>query len=367
MGLRGVTCRCGGLTCVNDIPCEASARSQEVESCQARYQIVYAFRGYLFSWEPQVRESRRLPNRLLVPDRTVVEQGLRHLQQCNFLSLYTSGYAPDDIPCEASARSWEAESCQSSSACAPRVARGAGQADVMNGKATASYVAIRSRRGTGSHSQPSCVFKKVSAEQSLCKLCSAREVLLRDFSVIRAVGALLGMFSPRGHYFLGLCLVERQLDLTSVAARLRGSPVWFVRVRESKRPHTCHLARSRIVAEGLLHRQCNFLTVVHLGVRLFHHHEGQPSTSYGYVHTPRTSQSDVPPYLSLIRTRQEPSPHHDPTIQTVLHALDQLTPQQLNLIQSLVEGVTSSSSPSPSPSPRYPPLYISTTSPQSLV
>ncbi|MQL91300.1 hypothetical protein Taro_023919 [Colocasia esculenta] len=41
-----------------------------------------------------VRESRRLPNRLLVPGRTVAEQGLRHLQQCNFLSLYTSGYAP---------------------------------------------------------------------------------------------------------------------------------------------------------------------------------------------------------------------------------------------------------------------------------
>ncbi|MQL75019.1 hypothetical protein Taro_007388 [Colocasia esculenta] len=42
----------------------------------------------------QVRESRRLPNHLLVPGRTVAEQGLRHHQQCNFLSLYTSGYAP---------------------------------------------------------------------------------------------------------------------------------------------------------------------------------------------------------------------------------------------------------------------------------
>ncbi|MQM16477.1 hypothetical protein Taro_049436 [Colocasia esculenta] len=34
---------------------------------------------------------------------------------------------------------------ESSSACAPCVARGAGKADVMNGKATASYVAIRIR------------------------------------------------------------------------------------------------------------------------------------------------------------------------------------------------------------------------------
>ncbi|MQM08681.1 hypothetical protein Taro_041539, partial [Colocasia esculenta] len=80
MGLRGVTCRCGGL----------------------------------------VRESRRLPNRLLVPGRTVAEQGLRHHQQCNFLSLYISRYAPgsvvltcvNDIPCEASTRSREAESYQ---------------------------------------------------------------------------------------------------------------------------------------------------------------------------------------------------------------------------------------------------------------
>ncbi|MQL67789.1 hypothetical protein Taro_000083, partial [Colocasia esculenta] len=67
-----------------------------------------------------VRESRRLPNRLLVPGCTIAEQGLCHQQQCNFLSLYTSRYAPgfvvqtcvNDIPCEASARSRKAESCQ---------------------------------------------------------------------------------------------------------------------------------------------------------------------------------------------------------------------------------------------------------------
>ncbi|MQM02897.1 hypothetical protein Taro_035667, partial [Colocasia esculenta] len=106
--------------------------------------------------------------------------------------------------------------------------------------------------------------------------------------------------------FLGLCLVERQLDLTSVAARLGGSPVWFVRVsywcrepvcvtrvwhfptlahipgwicylfiyvvtvkrqavRVSRRPHTRRLAPSRVAAEGLHHRQCKSLSVVHLG------------------------------------------------------------------------------------------------------
>ncbi|MQL91743.1 hypothetical protein Taro_024359 [Colocasia esculenta] len=54
-----------------------------------RFTCVHEF---LCAW--QVRESKRLPHRLLVPGRTVAEQGLRHHQQCNFLSLYTSEYAP---------------------------------------------------------------------------------------------------------------------------------------------------------------------------------------------------------------------------------------------------------------------------------
>ncbi|MQL80436.1 hypothetical protein Taro_012875 [Colocasia esculenta] len=40
-----------------------------------------------------VRESRRLLALILVRSRTVAELGLHH-QQCNLLSLYTSGYAP---------------------------------------------------------------------------------------------------------------------------------------------------------------------------------------------------------------------------------------------------------------------------------
>ncbi|MQM15110.1 hypothetical protein Taro_048048, partial [Colocasia esculenta] len=58
---------------------------------------------------------------------------------------------------------------ESSSACMPRVACGAGQADLRNGKATAFCVAIR-------------------------------KVLLWNCQVIRAVGVLLGVFSPQGHY-----------------------------------------------------------------------------------------------------------------------------------------------------------------------
>ncbi|MQL97267.1 hypothetical protein Taro_029955, partial [Colocasia esculenta] len=44
--------------------------------------------------DAQVRESRRFPVLLLVLSRTVVEQGLRHLQQCKFPSLYALGHAP---------------------------------------------------------------------------------------------------------------------------------------------------------------------------------------------------------------------------------------------------------------------------------
>ncbi|MQL80441.1 hypothetical protein Taro_012878 [Colocasia esculenta] len=69
--------------------------------------------------------------------------------------------------------------------------------------------------------------------------------------------------------------VERQLDLSSVAASLRGRLVWFVRsfptepvtceahpylfqVRESRRLPVLHLVQSRTAAElGLHHQQCN--------------------------------------------------------------------------------------------------------------
>ncbi|MQL70244.1 hypothetical protein Taro_002569 [Colocasia esculenta] len=44
--------------------------------------------------------------------------------------------------------------------------------------------------------------------------------------------------------------VERQLDLSSVAARLRGSLVWFVRVKESMRVLVPLLVRDRTVVES---------------------------------------------------------------------------------------------------------------------
>ncbi|MQL72162.1 hypothetical protein Taro_004492 [Colocasia esculenta] len=50
-------------------------------------------------------------------------------------------------------------------------------------------------------------------------------------------------------------MVERQLDISSVATRLRSSHVWFVRVRESRRLLVLHLVQSCIVAELCLHLQ----------------------------------------------------------------------------------------------------------------
>ncbi|MQM05818.1 hypothetical protein Taro_038634 [Colocasia esculenta] len=45
-------------------------------------------------------------------------------------------------------------------------------------------------------------------------------------------------------------------------------------MRESRRPHTHRLALSSVVAEGLHHRQCKSLSVVHLGFPLyFYGHE----------------------------------------------------------------------------------------------
>ncbi|MQM18670.1 hypothetical protein Taro_051665 [Colocasia esculenta] len=51
----------------------------------------------------QVRESRRLLTLHLVPSRTVAGQAI------SFIFLWA---CVNDIPCEASARSWEAESDQ---------------------------------------------------------------------------------------------------------------------------------------------------------------------------------------------------------------------------------------------------------------
>ncbi|MQL88650.1 hypothetical protein Taro_021208 [Colocasia esculenta] len=56
---------------------------------------------------------------------------------------------------------------------------------------------------------------------------------------------------------MGVSLLSQWLE------RLTPTPF---QVRESRRPHTHHLALSCVVAEGLHDRQCNFLTVVHLGV-----------------------------------------------------------------------------------------------------
>ncbi|MQL91430.1 hypothetical protein Taro_024045 [Colocasia esculenta] len=100
-------------------------------------------------------------------------------------------------------------------------------AGVSRLKATAEYIAFRSRL-------------RRASQQSSWKLCSARGFLLWNFWAIRLVRARFDEFPPRARYVerrkrrAGIVLrilheVERQLDLLSMAARLRGSPVWFVR------------------------------------------------------------------------------------------------------------------------------------------
>ncbi|MQL98123.1 hypothetical protein Taro_030819 [Colocasia esculenta] len=110
---------------------------------------------------------------------------------------------------------------------------------------------------------------------------------------LKVPGMGLRQCGPQEWYWLDstvswLVLVERQLDLSSVAARLRGSSVWFVRgsfptepvtceahpysfhVRESRRLLILHLVLSRTVAEQGLHlQQCNFLSLCTSGFYLY--------------------------------------------------------------------------------------------------
>ncbi|MQL80817.1 hypothetical protein Taro_013269 [Colocasia esculenta] len=73
-------------------------------------------------------------------------------------------------------------------------------------------------------------------------------------------GARLGpadVWSAGVMLFLDLVEVERQLDLSSMAARLRGSLVLFVQVKESRRFLVPLLVRDRTVAESALRHQQN--------------------------------------------------------------------------------------------------------------
>ncbi|MQL85702.1 hypothetical protein Taro_018216 [Colocasia esculenta] len=94
-------------------------------------------------------------------------------------------------------------------------------------------------------------------------------VLLWNFWAIRLVRAWHDEFPPQGRYVerreprTGFVLrvlheVERQLDLSSVAARLRGSPVLFVQVKKSRRTRVLPLVRVSVVVEsGPRHQQSN--------------------------------------------------------------------------------------------------------------
>ncbi|MQL81410.1 hypothetical protein Taro_013860 [Colocasia esculenta] len=71
--------------------------------------------------------------------------------------------------------------------------------DVGLGKATASYVAFRSRRRAASRSQPLCVFKEVLAGQSCGKLSRPGEAAVAVFRLIQRIDGVFGLLSPRVH------------------------------------------------------------------------------------------------------------------------------------------------------------------------
>ncbi|MQM13721.1 hypothetical protein Taro_046647 [Colocasia esculenta] len=80
-----------------------------------------------------------------------------------------------------------------------------------------------------------------------------------EYSLSRCVVCKSGVgWSP---LFLGLVVVEWQLDLSSVAARLRGGLMLFIRVKESGRvPVPLLVPVSIIVESSLRHQQSNIPT-----------------------------------------------------------------------------------------------------------
>ncbi|MQL77775.1 hypothetical protein Taro_010182 [Colocasia esculenta] len=180
-----------------------------------------------------------------------------------------------------------------------RVSRAGRPTDVGHEKATTSYVTFRSRWEGMSRSQLRSVFNLGRPNRAQQALFGQGEEIFVGSWGIRGFGVVFGVVSPRGrgtergkrrgiavlrilhevsHFReLGpeslempgmdlrqcglqewcllvftvswLVLVEQQLDLSSVAARLRCSHVLFVRVRESRRLLALLLVQSRTVAK----------------------------------------------------------------------------------------------------------------------
>ncbi|MQL69183.1 hypothetical protein Taro_001469 [Colocasia esculenta] len=86
----------------------------------------------------------------------------------------------------------------STSACAPRVTRGAGLADVRCGKATTFYVAIRLRHKPTSRSQPLCVFKEGWPNRAFTSSARPGKELLRFLRAIRHSGVDFDVLSMQG-------------------------------------------------------------------------------------------------------------------------------------------------------------------------
>ncbi|MQM16025.1 hypothetical protein Taro_048978 [Colocasia esculenta] len=81
-----------------------------------------------------------------------------------------------------------------------RVSHTEQSADVGLGKATASYVAFKTRHRVASHSQPLCIFKEGWPDRAVASSARPREELLGFLRAIRHFGVDFGTLSLRGRH-----------------------------------------------------------------------------------------------------------------------------------------------------------------------
>ncbi|MQM01457.1 hypothetical protein Taro_034211, partial [Colocasia esculenta] len=99
-----------------------------------------------------------------------------------------------------------------------------------------------------------CSLASSRCEEVVRSMGNARAMLFLTFFMWCGVG-----WSP---YFVDLVVVERQLDLMSVAARLRASPMWFVQVRPRMTPTLTRKGMTKSEARSALESLCYLRVVV---------------------------------------------------------------------------------------------------------
>ncbi|MQL89354.1 hypothetical protein Taro_021927 [Colocasia esculenta] len=159
-----------------------------------------------------------------------------------------------------------------------RVLHAGRPADVGVEKATAFSVSFMSQWQGTLRSQPRNALNLGRQDRAEKALFGQGEEVSHGFRAIRVFEVVSGVVSSWGHgtergkcrvvvvlhvlhEVIDLVEVEWQLDLSSMAARLRGVLVLLVRVKESRRIHVPPLVPvSTIVESGPRHKQSNVLT-----------------------------------------------------------------------------------------------------------